>query len=353
MLFKKLKINSVTLKNKIVVSPMCQYSGNNGCPSLWHYNHLSNLINSGAGMVMIESTAVSKNGKITHKDLCLSNSIQEKKFKNLKKFLNKIDKTPVGIQISHSGRKGSSHLPWIKKNMPLNKKNKSWQTYSASSIKRDKHWPKPKELSKKNLIKLLNQFKNTTMRAKRVGFECLELHMAHGYLMHQFLSPISNKRVDEYGLQKNNISIFPLKIAKEVRKIWPAKRILGARITATDHLPGGINLENSIFFVEKLKKIGFDYVCVSSGGILPITNMKIKNSFRKNLSKEIKKKTSILVRTSGEIKNVSSAENLIKKNYVDFVAVGRKFVKDPNWIKNEAKKRKLKSYIPNQYLRCI
>ena len=243
MIFKKLKINKINLKNRIVVSPMCQYSAKNGCPTIWHYNHLSKLANSGAGMLMLESTAVNNAGKITHFDLCLNNDFQEKKFKNLKKYINRTSDIPIGIQISHSGRKGSSWVPWIKSNMPLNKKDDSWETYSASSIRRDKHWPKPKELQTKNLNNIFNDFMNTTKRAKRIGFECLELHMAHGYLLHQFLSPISNKRKDEYGIKKEISLNFYLKIAKGIRKIWPKDNILGARITATDHLKDGIRLK--------------------------------------------------------------------------------------------------------------
>lgn len=353
MIFNKLRINGVTLRNKIVVSPMCQYSGNKGSPTSWHYSHLSNLMRSGAGMIMIESTAVSENGKITHNDLCLSNSIQEKNFKKLKKFLSEISETPIGIQISHSGRKGSSFVPWIKKNTPLDKKNKCWQTFSASPIKRDKNWPAPKELTKKKIREIISQFKNTALRAKRIGFDCLELHMAHGYLLHQFLSPISNKRKDEYGLNNKNLSNFPLKIAKEIKKIWPKNKILGARITATDHLSKGISINDSILLSKKLKKIGFDYVCVSSGGILPITNMKIKKAFRKDLSKEIKKSVNIKVRTSGQIDSFNLAEKLIKEKSVDFVAVGRMFIKNPNWIHSEVKKRKIKNYIPDQYQRCF
>ena len=178
--------------------------------------------------------------------------------------------------------------------------------------------------------------------------------MAHGYLLHQFLSPISNFRLDKFGLNnKDRLSIFPLKIAQVVRKIWPKEKILGARITATDHLKSGLTIKDSISLTKKLKKIGFDYVCVSSGGILPVTKMKTKKAFRKNLSKKIKKNVKIKVRTSGEIDNFHLADKLIKGEFVDFVAIGRKLIKDPKWILNEAKKRHIKDYIPKQYLRCF
>ena len=144
-----------------------------------------------------------------------------------------------------------------------------------------------------------------------------------------------------------------MKIAHEIRKIWPKNKILGARITATDHVKSGITIDDSISLTKNLKKIGFDYVCVSSGGILPFTNMKIKKAFRKDLSKKIKKNVNIKVRTSGEITDLELANKLIKNKSVDFVAIGRKFIKDPRWIISEAKKRNIKSYIPNQYLRCF
>ena len=353
MVFKELKINKIKLKNRIVVSPMCQYSGNNGCPTEWHYEHLSKLANSGAGMLMIESTAINKSGKITHADLCLNNSLQEKNFKKLIKHINRISKIPIGIQISHSGRKGSAFVPWIKSNTALNKKNKSWQTFAPSAIRRDKKWPLPKSLSKNQIFKLIKDFKNTAKRAKKIGFECLEIHMAHGYLLHQFLSPISNLRKDEFGKSFYGRINLPLKIAEEIRKIWPKDKILGARITATDHVKKGINLKESIFLTKQLEKIGFDYVCVSSGGILPITKMKFKKAFRADLSKKIKKKTSILIRTSGQIDDIKTANKVLNDKKVDFIAVARKFINDPMWILKASKLKNIKNYIPEPYLRCF
>ncbi len=352
MIFKELKIKNIKLKNRIVVSPMCQYSAKNGSPTKWHFSHLGKLINTGAGMLMIESTAVNNSGKITHSDLCLNNSYQEKKFKELKKYLNKINNIPIGIQISHAGRKGSAHIPWVKANAPLTKK-KSWQTFAPSAIKRDKSWPVPKALNKNQILKLIKDFKNTAIRAKRIGFECLELHMAHGYLLHQFLSPISNLRDDEFGNNFENRLSFPLILAKEIKKIWPKNKILGARITATDHLPNGITINDSIFFVKKLKKIGFDYVCVSSGGILPKTNLKFKKGFRTNFSKKIKKKTSIVTRVSGLITEYKQANKIIKNKSADLIAIGRTFIKDPMWIYKSARFNRKIKLIPPQYLRGI
>lgn len=199
MIFSKTKIGKFTLRNRVVVSPMCQYSAKDGSPTKWHYTHLLKLLTSGASMLMLESTAVNKNGKITHSDLCLSSQTQKKNFKRLITFLKSYEnKTPICLQISHAGRKGSSHIPWIKPNTPLSKSN-SWTTVSASSIKKDKKWPVPKSLSKKEIKRTISDFEKTSKLALRSGFDGLEIHMAHGYLLHQFLSPISNKRTDEYG----------------------------------------------------------------------------------------------------------------------------------------------------------
>lgn len=351
MLFNKLKINKINLKNRMVISPMCQYSAVNGSPSSWHYNHLAKLATSGAGLLMLESTAVSKNGKISHKDLCLSNKIQEKNFKKLINFLHKISKIKLGVQISHSGRKGSSEIPWIKANFSLRKN--SWQTYAPSSIKRSKDWPTPKSLSKKQINKIVLEFKNTALRVKKIGFDCLEVHMAHGYLLHQFLSPVSNKRLDEFGGSNVDRERFPLKIASEIRKIWPKNKILGARVTASDHLENGIKLNDSIKFIKKLKKIGFDYVCVSSGGILPITNLKQKKAFRKAFSKKIKSEVKIITRSSGQINDFKTINDLLKNKSLDLVATARKFIYDPQWLIREAKNKNLISYIPKQYYRCF
>jgi 2,4-dienoyl-CoA reductase-like NADH-dependent reductase (Old Yellow Enzyme family) len=311
MIFQNLKINSINLKNRIVVSPMCQYSSINGSPSKWHYEHLENLSSTGSGMVLLESTAVDKQGKISDADMCLYSPTHEKNLKKLIKFLRSKNDIKYGIQISHSGRKGSSYEPWIKHNSPLPKK-RSWKTLSASAISRDKGWPKPNEMTKSQIKNMIQKFKNTAIRANRVNFDCLEIHMAHGYLLHQFFSPISNKRIDEYGGSFVNRSRFLCEIAKEVRKVWPRKKILGARITGTDHLKDGLSVNDAINLSKNLKKIGFDYISVSSGGILPFTKMKQTEAFRVKMAEKIKKKSKMITTTSGMITKHNVSENIIK-----------------------------------------
>ena len=333
MILKNIKFNRSKrkIKNRIIISPMCQYSSINGSPSNWHYRHLGNLVISGASSLILESTAVSREGMISKKDLCLETKKQSSDLKKLVSFLKNLNNIPIGIQISHAGKKGSSELPWVKFDTPLNKKN-GWQTFSASSIRKDKGWPVPKKLSKKKISNIINDFKKATIKSKNANFDLLEIHMAHGYLLHQFLSPISNIRNDEYGSSKEGRLKFPLEIARIVRKFWPKNKILGARITATDHLKKGLNIKDAIKLCKGLDKIGFDYVCVSSGGIQRKNSRKFKNFFRSNFSKQIKKETNLIVGITGLTSNFKKAEKFIRKKYFDIIFVGRPFLKNPFFL---------------------
>lgn len=355
MIFKNFRVGKVSFLNRIVVSPMCQYSAKDGCPSYWHYKHLSGLLsNSLAGGLVLESTAVSKEGKITHKDLAIYKKKHETELRKLIIFLKKIDsKIPIGIQISHSGRKGSANLPWIKNGNPLNKKQKSWKTYAPSSIRRSSKWPLPEKLSLKKINELIYKFEKSTLIAKRCGFDFLEIHMAHGYLLHQFMSPISNLREDSYGGDLKSRCKLLLEIATKLRKIWPKNKCIGARITGHDHCKGGLDTSDAIWLSRKLENIGFDYVCISSGGILPKTNIKFKPGFRLSICKKIKKHIKIKVRTSGLMNKIYLIENSIKKKNIDFVAVGRAFLNNPRWILNQINKKNYINNVPKQYLRAF
>ena len=343
-------IKNKKFKNPFVLAPMCQYMGKNGKPTEWHYQHLGRAIISGFSKIMVESTSVSYEGRISEKDLCLYNKSQMNSFKKLLKYLKKLNDIPIGIQLSHAGRKGSSYVPWIKHNSPL-KKDK-WQTISASRIKKDKGWPLPK-IIKQSQIKLLeDKFLNSAKLALQAGFDCIEIHMAHGYLLHQFFSPISNKREDIFGGSIENRSRFLLNISKKLHKLCRNKNIiLGARITGKDWLKGGIELKDSIYLVNKLKTIGFDYVCVSSGGIKTLTNLNIKTKYNVNIAKKIKSETSMLTRVAGNLRNVSEANNILKKNKADLVAFARAYLKNPNFLYNKKNKLIERQDIPKPYLR--
>ena len=228
-MFSNLTINDVILPNRISVAPMCQYAAINGCPSNWHYGHLSQFLTSGAGMLTLESTAVSLDGRITTKDLSLASDDNLKTMQKLYSFLKSINNMPIGIQISHAGRKGSSYVPWVKPNTALSEPDGRWDTVSASCIPRDINWPKPKKLSISKIQQITHDFEKSAEASKNIGFEALELHMARGYLLHQFFSPISNKRNDEYGGSLKKRCRLLLEISERVRKIRPKNKVLGAK----------------------------------------------------------------------------------------------------------------------------
>lgn len=348
-----IKINKFKLKNRISVASMCQYSAINGNPTKWHYGHLQKLAQSGAGLLMLESTAINKQGRITTKDLSILNKKNENSLKQLVSYLNSVSDIAIGLQISHSGRKGSAEIPWIKSNKSLSKKKGGWTTCSPSAIKRDKSWPKPTALTLKNIKKIITDFKNAAKRAKRINLSCLELHMAHGYLLHEFFSPISNKRKDLYGGSLENRCRLLLKISKEIRKIWPKNRLLGARVTGKDWVKNGSTINDCIYLVKKLKELKFDYVCVSSGGIIPKTDLAFKPGYQVNLAKIIKKKTGVITRTTGMIKDLKHANKILDEKSADLINFGRKFINSPTWLIKEYKKNKKKIKISYPYERCF
>lgn len=350
---KPIRINNLRLKNRISVASMCQYSAKNGNPTKWHYGHLQKLAQSGAGLLMLESTAVSKQGRITLKDLTLINKENEVSLKKLILYLKSISDIKIGLQISHSGRKGSAQIPWIKSNTSLKKNSGGWKTCAPSAISRDKSWPKPDALNQKKIKTIINDFVNSTKRSKRLDIDCLEIHMAHGYLLHEFFSPISNLRKDNYGGSLENRCRLLIEVSKSIRKIWPKNRILGARVNGKDWVKNGSTIKDCIYLVKQLKKLKFDYVCVSSGGILPKTNLKFKPGYQVNLAKIIKKKTGMITRTTGMIKDLNHANKILKNNSADLINFARKFINSPTWLIKELKKNEVKIEISKQYERCF
>ena len=352
MIYKSIKINKLKLENRVVVSPMCQYSAINGHPSNWHYKHLGSLVKSGASMIILESTAVNKEGRITKKDLCLYSEEHKKSFKKLILFLKLIKNIPIFIQLSHAGRKGSSEIPWVKSNTPLKKKD-GWQTISSLGIKKDLKWPRPKHATEKDIKKIINDFAKSAKFAILAGFDGIEIHMAHGYLIHQFLSPVVNKRKDSYGGSFEKRSLLAIQITKNLKKICKNKTILGVRMTATDHLKKGININESLRFVKDLESLGVNYVCISSGGIKTKTNLKMKiKGFRSNLTKKIKLNTrKMVIGTTGKLGDINFLNKKLKNNFFDLAFVGRPFLKNPNWMFTKDKKIEDLKKVPKQYLR--
>ena len=301
---------------------------------------------TGAGGLVIESTSVSKLEKLQsgtylynknhmkkHKDLL--NNLKDKKYSN--NFAN----------ISF-WKKGSTEIPFVKKNTPL-KNNQKWKTVAPSPIRRHINWPLPKKLSISEIKKIVDEFQKSAKLAFLSGYDGVEIHMAHGYLVHQFCSPISNKRVDVYGTDKYK---FAIDILKAVKKITPKNKVIGARVTATDHLKDGLKIKDAIYFIKQLKKQGLNYVCVSSGGIIPITKMRQHKGFRIKFASLIKRKCKILTRTSGMINDEKTINKALKKFKIDFVAIGRKLINDKFFL-YKLKGRSVKNNLVKQYKYCL
>ena len=351
MLFTPLLIGKNEISNRIVISPMCQYSALNGLMNDWHFQHLVQMGLSAAGLVMLESTAVEKKGRITNYCLGLYNDDCETSIKsnleNVKKISNNI--TKFGIQLGHAGRKASTQRPWEGR-LFLRKHESPWQTYAPSSIPFDKGWHIPKKMSYDDMKRIKDAFVSAVIRAKRIGFDVIEIHAAHGYLLHQFLSPISNKRKDAYGGCLDNRMLFPLEVIEAIKMISGSTPI-GVRITGTEWEKEGFTIYDSIKFSKKLANLGCDYVCVSSGGNTPRPKIPIKPHYQVHLAKKIKHNVDILVRTVGMITKPKSAQKIISDNNADMVAIGRAFLTNPRWVWDAGHVLGVNVNLPKQYER--
>src|SRR3989344_138717 len=348
-LFSPINLRKLTLQNRIVISPMCQYSAVNGSASDWHTIHLGHLALGGAGLLIIEATAVNQEGRITLSDLGLYSDDNEKALGNILEKIRKYNgNTAIGIQLAHSGRKGSTDIPW-QGGSPLLQNEKAWTTFAPSDIPRDPAWPTPTEMTLEQIERLKKDYVNSTKRATRIGIDLLELHVAHGYLLHTFTSPISNHRTDQYGGNFENRVRLPLEIAEQVRKIWPKDKHMGARITGNDWLEGGITTEDAVKFAKLLKEAGLDYVCISSGGVTPKTNMPTDVNYQISLAKEVKKNVDIKVQAVGLITNPLQAEEIIASGKADMVTIARAFLDNPRWVWHAAEKLGVKIVYPPQY----
>jgi len=333
-----------------VISPMCQYSAVNGNAEEWHMSHYMQMAISGAGMFVIESTAISEKGRISYGDLGLYSESNESQMRRLVNYCKKYSEAPIACQLSHAGRKGSVNFPWLG-GRHLTKEEGSWDIVSASRIPRYDGGAIPFELSLKQLGDIRRDFINAAKRAMAAGIDIIELHVAHGYLLHQFFSPISNRRTDEYGGSFSNRIKFILEVFSDVRSVWPEDKPIGIRLTAQDWLDGGSTINDCVNLALELKSLGVDYICVSSGGIIPITNLVSGVGFQVKFASEIKKRTGIVTRVTGEINNYKVAQKVIESGDADLVAIGRSYLNDPRWVWRAATILKKKIHVPKQYER--
>jgi 2,4-dienoyl-CoA reductase-like NADH-dependent reductase (Old Yellow Enzyme family) len=349
-LFTPIQLGGITLPNRIVVSPMCQYSADDGCLSDWHLMHLGSLAISGAGLVMIEATGVTREGRITHGCTGLYSEHNEASMKRVVEACRRLTRSPIGVQLAHAGRKASASFPW-QGGKPLSAAESPWTTVAPSALPFGEGWHVPHELAESELRGVVDAFVAAAGRARRIGLDAVEMHSAHGYLMHQFLSPHSNLRRDRYGGSLENRMRFPLEVARALREAWPKERALGARITGSDWLDGGVTPEDAIAYARELKAIGFDYVGVSSGGISPAARIKIEPGYQVAFAEKVRRSVPIAVRAVGMIADPEQAEAIVASGKADMVALARAFLDDPRWVWHAAERLGAKVEYPPQYAR--
>lgn len=349
-LLSTIKIRNLELRNRIVVSPMCQYSAKDGLPNDWHLVHLGSRAVGGAGLALTEATAVSPEGRISPADTGIWSAEHVKAFKRITDFV-KSQGAAAGIQLAHAGRKASTKIPWEGDGeVPLN--SGGWQTIAPSPAKFSENYPMPKEMTQTDIKMVVDQFGDAAKRSLAAGFQVAEIHAAHGYLLHQFLSPLSNHRKDEYGGGLKNRMRLPLEVAKAVREMWPSELPVSVRISATDWIEGGWDLVQSIELATELKKIGIDLIDCSSGGIAPGAKIPIGPGYQVKFAEEIKRQTGMMTGAVGLITDARQSENILANCQADVIIMAREFLRDPYFPLHAAKSLGDDPQYPVQYLRA-
>jgi 2,4-dienoyl-CoA reductase-like NADH-dependent reductase (Old Yellow Enzyme family) len=349
-LFSPLQIRSIELKNRIGVSPMCQYSSVDGFANDWHLVHLGSRAVGGAGIVFTEATAISPQGRITQRDLGIWKEDHIPFLKKISSFIEE-QGSQSGIQLAHAGRKASRHVPW-EGGKWLQANEGAWQTVSASPLAFAEGEPVPKELSWEEIKEIIQDFKHAALRAREAGFKVIEIHAAHGYLIHEFLSPLSNKRTDQYGGSFENRIRFILEIMEQVRVVWPSEFPLFVRISSTDWVVGGWTELDSIRLAQVLKTRGVDVVDCSSGGNVLQANIPIAPLYQVPFSESLKKSSGLLTAAVGLITSPQEANAIIEEKRADIVLLGREMLRDPYFPLRAVYELNKEGVWPSQYERA-
>ena len=349
-LFSPLEIREVLFKNRVFVSPMCQYSSEDGMPNDWHMVHLGSRAAGGAGLVIAEATSVSPAGRISPADSGMWEDKHGQAYRRITDFIKSQGSVP-GIQLAHAGRKASTKIPWTGIG-PLGAHEGAWETLAPSGIPFASSYPVPKEMSEKDITDVIDQFRAAAQRGLAAGFEVVEVHMAHGYLLHQFLSPLTNKRKDAYGGGLRDRAKLPLEAAKAVREAWPKGLPVFVRISATDWVEGGWDIGQSVQLAKWLKEIGIDLIDCSSGGLLPDAKIPAGPGFQLRFSEAVRREAKILTGGVGMIIEPLQAEQIIVSGLADAVIMARAFMRDAYWPLHAAQKLGVDIKWPNQYLRA-
>ncbi|WP_299290470.1 NADPH dehydrogenase NamA [uncultured Mucilaginibacter sp.] len=350
-LFKPLKIKSIELKNRIVISPMCEYSSVDGFANDWHFVHLGSRAVGGAGLIITEATAVSPEGRITPDDLGIWKDEHLTELKKIVGFIHQ-NGSVAGVQLAHAGRKASHQAPWKGGMLIPSNEPEGWQTVAPSAIPYKEGTEAPMALDEAGIAKVIADFKEATRRSVEVGFKVIELHAAHGYLLHQFLSPLTNQRTDQYGGSFENRIRFLLEVTAAVQEVWPKDLPLFVRISATDWAEGGWSLEESVKLSEILKNQGVDLMDCSSGGLVSWQKIAAGPNYQVPFAKQIKKETGILTGAVGLLTEAKQMEEIINSGQADLVLIARESLRDPYFPLHAAQELGVDLQWPVQYERA-
>lgn len=351
-LFTPLRIRQLDIKNRVWVSPMCQYSSEDGLPNDWHFVHLGSRAVGGAGLLMVEATAVVPEGRITTGDTGMWSDAHADAFKRIVKFIKEQNGCVPAIQLAHAGRKASTTAPW-KGGGPASAEQGGWEPEAPSAIPFKEGWLVPKEMSRDDIKAIVKAFADAAVRSLEAGFQVVEIHGAHGYLCHSFLSPLTNHRTDEYGGSLENRCRFAMEIAQAVRNVWPQHLPVFMRISASDWAAeGGWDLAQSVELCKRLKTVGIDLIDCSSGGLLADAKIPMGPSYQVHFSDAIRRETGLLTGAVGMIREPLQAEQTLLTGQADAVFIARELLRDPYWPLKAAQTLKADIPWPRQYERA-
>lgn len=350
-LFSPFTMRGLTLSNRIMVAPMCQYSAENGEAGAWHLMHLGSMALSGAGLVCIEATAVEPDGRITAGDLGLYDDATEAALASVLAAVRRTSKAAIAMQIAHAGRKASSAVPWAGGQFIALDKG-GWLADAPSAVPHKAGEPAPRALDAAGLARIRDAFVATALRAERLGLDALELHAAHGYLLHEFLSPIANHRDDRYGGSLANRMRFPLEVFDAVRAAFPAHKPVGVKVSATDWMDGGWDIDQTIALAAELEARGVDWIDVSSGGVSPLQAIPLGPGYQVPFAEALKAATGAAIVAVGLITEPAQAEDIVAGGKADLVALARGMLYDPRWAWHAAARLGATVDAPPQYWRA-
>ena len=349
-LFSPVAINKLNLVNRIIIPPMCQYSAIDGLATSWHTIHYGSLAFSGAGLLIFEATAVSPEGRISNKDLGLWDDETENALASVVHNVKTHSPMPLGIQLAHAGRKASMPAPWLEAKA-LSPEEDGWLAVAPSAIPFHQDYAHPAELTQQDIDRIIQAFVDAAKRSDKIGFDLVEVHAAHGYLLHEFLSPLSNQREDQYGGSLENRMRLTLEVFRAVRDVFPKDKAVGIRISATDWVSGGWDLDQSIALCKQLQIIGCDFIHVSSGGLSAQQQIPVGPNYQVPFADQIKAVVNIPVIAVGLITEPEQAEAIIATGQADMVALARGILYDPRWPWHAAAKLGAQVSVPPQYWR--